>query len=382
MKKLIFLICIFINLFSFSHDVLIDYENYNGENLNRETLLAKEFSTNFDNFIYIKYNSNIRKKASVESDIIAKLIGGMKIEVLSLVLSENNNTWFKVKDRHGNIGYLDSNLAIKREFNYERAIKLAEKINDFVKNYRWKIKVISKFSPLDNSILNKEDKLGNSANQSITVYTDENQTDLYNLPDRSIFTIIDENDKYYKIYSPYYDNLLFMPKTEEKYFLDSGLGKKISKFIYIDKNSQTQISIELNNDNKFNLITSSFVTTGKNSKYGFETPSGIFLVAITKPKMFYLKDGTFDEINGEANYAIRFSGGAYIHGIPSLYEPEETILERIEQTKSLLGTFGLSHKCVRNYDEVVSEIYNWIGYKKITEGNLRIPKENTVVIVE
>ncbi|VWL85882.1 L,D-transpeptidase family protein [Oceanivirga miroungae] len=382
MKKIIFLIYLVISFLSFSDETLITYKNYDKPNLKRDTLLAKEFSTNFDNFVYVKYNSNVRAQTNRESDIVTKLVNGSKVEALSLVLTDDNRTWFKIKDNNENIGYLDASLAIKREFNYEKAIELSEKVNDFIKKYKWKIKIISKFKPLDNTILNEEDILGNFANQSVTVYTDEAKSNLYNLPDRAMFTIIGENDEYYLIKSPYYDETLYMPKSNKEYFLNSGLGKNVNKFIFIDKDSQTEIALELGENNTFNLITSSFVTTGINSKYGFETPTGMFLVAITKPKMFYFKDGSTEEINGEAKFAIRFSGGAYIHGIPSLYEPEENINERIEITKSLIGSFGISHKCVRNYDEVVSELYNWVGYKKILDGNLRIPKENTIVIVE
>ena len=37
-----------------------------------------------------------------------------------------------------------------------------------------------------------------------------------------------------------------------------------------------------------------------------------------KPSLFYLKDGT-NELEGYAPYALRFNGGAYIHGIPVNY---------------------------------------------------------------
>ena len=83
-----------------------------------------------------------------------------------------------------------------------------------------------------------------------------------------------------------------------------------------------------NETDNFREIINGLITTGKNSKFGFETPLGNFLVAISKPVMTYTSDIDTTKVIGDARYAIRFTGGAYLHGIPSSYEPKETRTQR------------------------------------------------------
>lgn len=70
-----------------------------------------------------------------------------------------------------------------------------------------------------------------------------------------------------------------------------------------------------------------YVTTGVNSVNAYITPYGNFLVDISKRIMLYT-DSQTNEIIGSAPYAIRFSGGAYLHGIPAEFEPEDTYEQR------------------------------------------------------
>lgn len=382
MKKII-LYLFFITTFSFSSDIIKIFNNYNNKSLDMSTIELKKFKRDFDNYAYIKINSNIREKPNTDSKIVTKVFGEQRLEVLELVVNRDFSLWYKIKTSYGKEGYILSNLVYRREYNFNNAIKLADKINNFITKYKNRLKVVAKFIPLDSSTTLAPDKKGNYSNQSVTVYTDINRTDYYNLQDRTIFSIIGETSDYYIIVSPLYKEKLYFPKEQKKFIKNFSVQNKIKKFIYISKLDQNEISFELVKNNTYKLVTVADITTGKHSKFGFETPNGAFLVDITKPKMFYLKDGEGEqEISGEANFAIRFSGGAYIHGIPVLYKPEETFEERKEQTISLLGTYEISHKCVRNYDEIAEKLYNWIDYKKINEANHRIPKDPVIVIVE
>ena len=50
-------------------------------------------------------------------------------------------------------------------------------------------------------------------------------------------------------------------------------------------------------------------------------------------------------------------------------------------TESKLGTYPLSHKCVRNKDEVVKILYEWLGVKSKNKAGHRVPIEPVIVIV-
>ena len=86
---------------------------------------------------------------------------------------------------------------------------------------------------------------------------------------------------------------------------------------------------------------------------------------------------------GDARNAIRFSGGGYIHGIPSTFEPKDNREKRKKITESKLGSIPLSHKCVRNDDEIIKYIYDWVnGGNKIQKNGFTYPAKNVIVIVE
>lgn len=54
---------------------------------------------------------------------------------------------------------------------------------------------------------------------------------------------------------------------------------------------------------------------------------------------------------------------------------------RIAYTQTKLGTYPLSHKCVRNHDEVMKKLYEWVGVSYINKNGHRTPKEPVIVIV-
>ncbi|MBS9776093.1 MAG: SH3 domain-containing protein, partial [Fusobacterium sp.] len=244
------------------------------------------------------------------------------------------------------------------------------------------IKVLKKYKPLDDSEDAKVDSKGNYANQSVTVFTDEARKKHYNLPDGTLMKIIGETSKYYIITSPYYEEKLYYPKKLRYYIKDTDIEDKIKKFIYVSERDQNEITFELDDENNYVVKMISNVTTGRKSKNGFKTPNGYFLVSIVRPYMKYVshdnkkkntdenadekkekKEKNKVEIVGEAEIAIRFTGGAYLHGLPYKLEPKETIEQRKKDVKRLLGTYPRSLKCIRNYDEVVKYQSEWIKYK-------------------
>lgn len=72
------------------------------------------------------------------------------------------------------------------------------------------------------------------------------------------------------------------------------------------------------------------------------------------------------EISGFAPYALRFSGGGYIHGVPidfklgqNQYNTSPTDSKNYEEYLITIGTTPRSHKCVRNFTSHAKFLYDW-----------------------
>lgn len=395
MKKIIFLI-IFLLTLSFS----------NGENVNIDNKISfnlefdKYFREDLNNYVYIKTATNIRKEANTKSKIIKRVSSNNKLPILEEIKDINNKvTWYKVKLDDNRIGFVSAKIVLKRGFNWQKATRRAIELNNFINlaiSNNKAIYYIDCYQSLSTTTDGKIDEYGNAANQSIKAYYDNNK--YINLQDRSIFTIESEDEKsiYIKTFS-YGERLYRLNKNVRRMIKNSNITTEINKFIYVDRKSQTQITLERNEESGiFNVNAVGFVTTGITGGKGFVTPYGDYLVAYTKPIMKYVSDFEVEEILdkignvietkpkivGEAKMAIRFSGGGYLHGIPATYG--DGIEERKKHTESKLGTFELSHKCVRHADDLIKYVYNWVnedGIKDKKSGFI-YPKEAVIVMVE
>ena len=108
------------------------------------------------------------------------------------------------------------------------------------------------------------------------------------------------------------------------------------------------------------MVSYTLATTGLKGETSFETPLGYFRAIEKKERFEYLKDNS-DEIAGYAPFALRFCGGAYIHGVPVAYEEKdgERIDPGIQEYLHTIGTFPRSHMCVRNFSSHAEFLYNW-----------------------
>lgn len=383
MKKIIIILLFFINTLVYSFEYIEIYNENRPDYIDFNFAFDKYVPVDKDIYVFAKKSLNYREKPTVKSKILGKLKSYQTLKTTALVDDEGVK-WYEVVTKDDKFAYIRSDLVIKREYNFARAVEKADIFNEFIEQYKGNIKIVSKYVPLiEEEVPNKKDKFGNRESQSIRVYTDKKKTTYINLPDRSLFAIIDETENDYVIVTSAYGAPYYMPKKNKKYIRESNIEEKINKFIFVSKHSQNQITYERNvNTNRYNILATGYVTTGRDSEHGYSTPSGQFLVAITKPVMKYTSDIEKDKIIGDALYAIRFSGGAYLHGIPSTYEPEEGRDARKKYTASKLGTYPLSHKCIRNQDDTVKFLYDWIGVKSVNKAGHRTPIEPVVVIVE
>lgn len=380
MKKLIAFL-IFLPIISFSFEYVENYSNERIENVNYNLKFDK-YMPGYDHYVFVKKQTMAKELPSSSSKSLKKLTVNKNYPVISLVENEKNEKWYEILLEDDSLAYVKRDFVIKREFDFTSALEHANRVNEFIDKYKGDIKVVNKYDPLNTDSKRKNDKYGNSDNQAILAYTSENKKEYINLPDRSLVKVINQGSKFLEVESPAYEGSLFIPNSYKLNLIDSGLNDVVNKFIYISKKSQNQITFEKNSENLgYNILSVGYVTTGKDGKYGFETPYGDFLVAGTKPVMAYASDTDSTKIIGDAKYAVRFTGGGYMHGIPSTYEPVENREARKKSTAARLGTYPLSHKCVRNEDDSIKYIYDWIGSKGVTKSGLRLPKEPAIVIV-
>ena len=369
-----------------SYSYIKQYFGKRPENLTFNFKYDKHSPKDMDEFVFIKTNTSIRKEPNSNSKTIKSATYSQKYKATGIVKTnaENkSNEWYEVFFDN-QLGYIPKSAVEKREFDWNDMISKVDKTNKFIKeavSANKKIYVLDDYVPLGGGEAGKRDKFGNRANQSEFGYIDKSFKDYINIPDRTIMVVEEENEKYVKVKIDAYDNgVYYLKPSTKKYLKNAGITGEITRFIYVDRASQNEMVIEKDGSN-WNVVTSSFVTTGKDAGNSFATPYGTFLIAYSKPVMSYTGSG--GGVVGDAKYAVRFSGGGYMHGIPSVFEPKNTREQRKAATAKKIGTYPESHKCIRHYDDQIKFIYDWLGNSSSghSEG-YRIPSIPTVMLVK
>ena len=369
-----------------SYSYIKQYFGKRPENLTFNFGYDKHSPRDMDEFVFIKTATSIRKEPNSNAKVIKSATYSQKYKTTGIVKTNSGNKsdeWYEVFFDN-QLGYIPKSAVEKREFDWNDMMKKVDKTNKFIKeavSANKKIYVLDDYVPLGGGESGKRDKFGNRANQSEFGYIDKSFKDYINIPDRTIMVVEEENDKYVKVKIDAYDNgVYYLKPSSKKYLKEAGITGEVSRFIYVDRSSQNEIVIE-KSGNGWNVVTSSFVTTGKDAGNSFATPYGTFLIAYSKPVMSYTGSG--GGVVGDAKYAVRFSGGGYMHGIPSVFEPKNTREQRKAATAKKIGTYPESHKCIRHYDDQIKFIYEWLGNSSPghSEG-FRVPSVPTVMLVK
>ena len=369
-----------------SYSYIKQYFGKRPENLTFNFGYDKHSPRDMDEFVFIKTATSIRKEPNSNAKVIKSATYSQKYKTTGIVKTNSgnkSNEWYEVFFDN-QLGYIPKSAVEKREFDWNDMMKKVDKTNKFIKeavSANKKIYVLDDYVPLGGGESGKRDKFGNRANQSEFGYIDKSFKDYINIPDRTIMVVEEENDKYVKVKIDAYDNgVYYLKPSSKKYLKEAGITGEVSRFIYVDRSSQNEMVIE-KSGNGWNVVTSSFVTTGKDAGNSFATPYGTFLIAYSKPVMSYTGSG--GGVVGDAKYAVRFSGGGYMHGIPSVFEPKNTREQRKAATAKKIGTYPESHKCIRHYDDQIKFIYEWLGNSSPghSEG-FRVPSVPTVMLVK
>ena len=398
-----------------------------GDNRNNDIIFDKvKFNNhapeNTNNFLFIKNSASLLE--APYGNAVAHLGFSEKPEILFDMVSDaaNSNTkWYfteftkkgdtnvtrkEKKDKNGKViaenpttikGFIAGNgdNVSERGFYWNKMINRIEIVNNFIDTAlkaKEDLYIITEYKPLSRDKPSKKDRFGNKNNQSIIGYTKANKEgEIINIPDQTIFKIIGEENNMLKIETPFYGGPYFIEKTEGTYKKAENIKEKVNKFIAIDPHSQTEVLFQRNPETeKYEVVTYSYVTTGKDGWGSYETPHGAFLIAFTRPYMTFTRHARAGDktlpgrsdltIGGIAKYAVRFSGGGYMHGIPVGLNFKGSTLNT--GTAQKIGTYKDSHKCVRHFDDQIEFIVGWVNAdSKIKDRDNTIPEEPVIAVV-
>ena len=336
----------------------------------KEAIQYTKYDISFDYFLVTAENgAEIYENPASDSSIISKVENLDKVSLLHRVegkIFNGSDIWYRVGYKNGDQikeGYIHSTSGTPRNFNFDKMVnsinELKEQINqgqlNFISNYKNQNGAPPQKG--DSGV----DEYGYRVYHSAPAYeqADVNSNFRY-IPDGILVRILNESGEFYYINCPTFGGNFYVPK---KYIDTNSTLSQLNHVIVVDRTQQNQASFELN-ENGLNLISYTLSTTGIAGDYSFETTLGSYKVIEKKDRFQYLKSGT-QEIAGYAPFAIRFTGGAYIHGVPVAYEEKDG--EKIDpgtiEYMHTIGTFPRSSMCVRNFTSHAEFIYNWIDIK-------------------
>ncbi len=319
--------------------------------------------------------ATLRKAPKLSSKIIGKYTYDTKLKLLKKV-KYRENYWYEVEDENtGKKGYMAASNTKKRSFRFETALEKIHNLENFVNsslNNGYKLKSVNTYAPNPNNsnLKREQDKYGNTLDQNLVGFNSKGERIF--IPDRSVVKVLSESENT-AIVKP-----LSIPETLQvnKNRLTSypNITTNIDKVIAIDIENQNFIVFEKNKENnKWEVISYVYTKTGFESQLGFETPKGYFTVPMVKYLMPYNDEN--GQKQGSAKYAMRFSGGGYVHGTPINVQEEinrEFFMERKEFT---LGTTPGTRKCVRTSEEHAKFLFDWAVKNPIKTQNIQRPSE-------
>ncbi|MFZ5987055.1 MAG: L,D-transpeptidase family protein [Bacillota bacterium] len=321
-----------------------------------------------DYLLIMSSEANIREKPNTSSKIIGKAHYFEKINLLAEVKGEfikkyGSDGWFKIarkKDGKVQDGYIFGKLAEPRTFQFGKMVDAINKLKNnvegsttaYISNYQNRVGI----APLHQGRTN--DKYGIQRYQSAPAYFEaRSNSDFRYISDGTLVSVMAETDSFYKIKTLNFEGEYYVPK---KYVSFRESLKTLTKVIVVDRKNQNEGVFEYVNG-KWNLISYIFATTGEKARFKLPTELGYYM-AIQKVHRFSYLDDITREISGYAPYAIRFNGGAYIHGVPVEYKKENGRLidPGMQEYLFTIGTVPRSHKCVRNYTSHAKFLYDWV----------------------
>lgn len=290
-------------------------------------------------------------------------------------------------------GYIFAPEVTRRGFQFRKMAEALNRLKDTVENasiaHVDNYKNRSGWAPTHTG--QTVDDFGVHRDQAAPAYfSADRQSDFRYLPDGSLVSILGERGEFYEISAVDFSGIYYIPK---KYLPSEPRLMALNKVVIVDRKNQNEAVFE-GEGKGWKLISYVMATTGEKAEFKEETSLGNFMVIEKKSKFMYLGDVS-KEIEGYAPYAIRFNGGAYVHGVPVNYKEikstvvvkaavldplgnviappvtREVVVGRedpgMKEYLSSIGTTPRSHKCVRNYTSHAKFLYDWteIGFTAV-----------------
>lgn len=332
-----------------------------------DTVQYTQYEMAYDYFLVTSENgSEIRGNPAPDAAIVANVENLDKVTLLQRVEGEaleDSEIWYRVGFHNGNEvaeGYLHSTVGTPRNFKFN---KMVDAINELIQQInQGEMHYISNYKNQNGAPPQKGDagvdEYGYRVYHSAPAYEEADTNSNYRyIPDGMLVRILGETEEFYYINAPTFNGDFYVPK---QYINPDVTLSKLNHVVVVDRSQQNQASFEIGEEG-LNLVSYTLSTTGFPGDYSFETTLGSYKAIEKRDRFEYLKSGT-QEIAGYAPFAIRFTGGAYIHGIPVAYEEEDG--EKIDpgfiEYLHTIGTFPRSNMCVRNFTSHAEFLYNWM----------------------
>lgn len=330
-------------------------------------------------YVFVRTRTaNLRDLPSTKGKIIKKFNYDTKLKALEKIY-DYGNYWYKVETDKGETGYISSMVVRKRIFRFEKAIDKIKELENFIAEETEEGREVvstNSYVPNPNNVdfKREKDKYGTSLDQNIVGWYGKEKIFV---PDRSVLSIVENGDKTSKVHVASIKEPLVI--ENKRISRNPKIDKDFRKVIAIDIENQNLMIFEKNEEDKWEVISYVYSKTGIESEVGFETPKGFFIAPMAKYIMPY--NSEVGEKQGYARYAIRFSGGGYLHGTPLNYDEDANREFFMRQKEKTLGTFTGTRKCVRTTEPHAKYLFEWMIKSPNKSRNEQVPNENVMFVI-
>lgn len=349
------------------YPVVATYNTQLPEGLKKD-LLYTDYEIAYDYVLILNDNVNVRKEPNTQAEVVKEGVYGEKYSLIETVEGEyidghETSHWHKITYKDGDTvatGYIYAPLAQVRRFQfdkmYQQLIDTQNEVDHNITAYISNYKNYNGSAPKLNGATN--DDFGYRRDQSAAGYVEPDMNAYFRyLPDGMLVNVLEETEDFYRVKPLSFDGEYWVKK---KYVSFENSIEDLTQVVVVDRKYQNSGTFEYR-DGKWVLVSYVFVTTGKEGQYALPTPLGQYMAIQKRDRFLYYADGT-KEIAGYAPYAIRFSGGGYLHGVPVEYiiRDGQKIDPGLQEYLHTLGTIPRSHMCVRNYTSHAKFLYDWM----------------------
>lgn len=376
------------------HELVASYDDQLPKGLEKN-LKYNKYLVGKDYVVMVNGPVNIRKGPSTSYGILRKGYTYEKFKLIETVKGQyygsyGTNDWHKIMYySHGEerYGYVFGSIVAVRHYRfdnaYEKILEMDEMVHGENIAHINNLRSYKGYAPLYQGKYSEDDRQVLRYQSAPGYFEASTESGFRYLQDGRLLRVDGYDDDFYHVTTFDTKEQYYVPK---KYVSFDQQLVNLTQIIVVDLSNQNEIVFEKEED-QWNLVSYSYATSGTSTEHKEPTDPGVYKAIMKKDQFLYLDDET-KEIAGYAPYAIRFNGGAFIHGFPVNYKlvkeevvlqeevldeegniiqekvTTEKIIDRIDpghiEYSATLGTIPLSHKCIRNITSHGKFLYEWI----------------------